>query len=162
MQPRCGQLPGQRLRTVYARCLWRGEEYFYISETTKQKQILKYKKDYIYALITHFIECIGNPSDYIQFEDIDQFVKFAHCVISINSDIAINQQLISFLLNLSIKYNRWPSMNGIACMLNILISKDPEHYRLFVFNQKSQLKEIALHLDSNNKFNEIITRLIAS
>lgn len=53
-------------------------------------------------------------------------------------------------------------MNGIACMLNILISKDPEHYRLFVFNQKSQLKEIALHLDSNNKFNEIITRLIAS
>ena len=124
--------------------------------------MLKYKKDYIYALITHFIECIGNPSDYIQFEDIDQFVKFAHCVISINSDIAINQQLISFLLNLSIKYNRWPSMNGIACMLNILISKDPEHYRLFVFNQKSQLKEIALHLDSNNKFNEIITRLIAS
>lgn len=45
--------------------------------------MLKYKKDYIYVLITHFIECISNPSDYIQFEDIDQFVKFAHCVISI-------------------------------------------------------------------------------
>ena len=123
--------------------------------------MLNYKKDYINILVTHFIKCIDAPSDYIQFGDIDQFVKFAQCAVSTNSDVAINQQLISFLLDLSITYNRWPSMNGIAQILNSLISKDPEHYQLFIFTHKSELKEIEPNLEADNKFNSEITRLIS-
>ena len=122
--------------------------------------MLTHKKDYINSLTSHFIECISNPSDYIQFSDIDQFVKFAKCIVDINLDIAVNQQLISFLINLSLNYNRWPAMNELALILNKLVSNDSQHYRMFIFNHRNQLREMRPNLNSNSLFNSEISLII--
>ena len=123
--------------------------------------MLKYKKDYINNLASHFIECISSTSDYIQFGDIDQFVKFGKCVVASNLDIATNQQLISFLIDLSVNYSRWPSMNGLAKILNAAVSSDPEHYRMFIFNHRDKLKEMQPNLNVDSKFNSEICLIIA-
>lgn len=111
--------------------------------------------------IYFFIECISSTSDYIQFGDIDQFVKFGKCVVASNLDIATNQQLISFLIDLSVNYSRWPSMNGLAKILNAAVSSDPEHYRMFIFNHRDKLKEMQPNLNVDSKFNSEICLIIA-
>ena len=124
-------------------------------------EMLKYKRDCINAIASHFMECIGNTSDYIQFDDIDQFVRFTKYIVSINNDIATNQQLLSFFLELSVTYNRWPSMNILSSILNEAVNTDLEHYRLFIYNHKSLLREIQPNLGVDYKFNSDISRIIA-
>lgn len=123
--------------------------------------MLQYKRDYINSIATHFIKCIDNPSDFIQFEDIDQFVKFVHCIVKCSTDVAISQQLISFMIDLSVSYNRWPSMNGLAVILNEQILNDPEHYRMFVYNHKEQLRDMQPNLSTESKFNSEISLVIS-
>lgn len=124
-------------------------------------EMLKCKRDCINAIASHFMECIGNTSDYIQFEDIDQFVRFTKYIVSINNDIATNQQLLSFFLELSVTYNRWPSMNILSSILNEAVNTDFEHYRLFIYNHKSLLREMQPNLGMDYKFNSDISRIIA-
>lgn len=123
--------------------------------------MLKYKRDFINTIAYHFMECIENTTDYIQFDDVDQFVRFTKHIISINKDIATNQQLLSFFIDLSVTYNRWPSMNIMSSILNEVVNTDPEHYKLFIYNHKSQLREMQPNLGVNNKFNSEISRIIA-
>lgn len=125
-------------------------------------EMLKYKRDIINTIASHFMECIANTTDYIQFDDIDDFVRFAKYIISVNKDISTNQQLLSFFINLSVAYNRWPSMNILSSILNEVVNTDPEHYRLFIYNHKSQLQEIQPNLGVDNKFNSDISRIIAN
>lgn len=123
--------------------------------------LLRYKKDHINSIASHFIECIDKSTDYLQFEDIDQFVRFTKCIISNNKDIATNQQLLSFFIDMAVACNRWPSMNMLATTLNELVDADPEHYRLFIFNHKSELREMQPNLSYENKFNSEISRIIS-
>ena len=123
--------------------------------------MLKYKRDFINTIAYHFMECIENTTDYIQFDDVDQFVRFTKHIISINKDIATNQQLLSFFIDLSVTYNRWPSMNILSSVLNEVVNTDPEHYKLFIYNNKSKLREMQPNLRVNNKFNSEISRIIA-
>lgn len=123
--------------------------------------MLKYKRDFINTIAYHFMECIENTTDYIQFDDVDQFVRFTKHIISINKDIATNQQLLSFFIDLAVTYNRWPSMNILSSVLNEVVNTDPEHYMLFIYNHKSQLREMQPNLGINNKFNGEISRIIA-
>lgn len=124
-------------------------------------EMLKYKRDSINSIANHFMECIDNTSDYIQFDDIDQFVRFTKYIISVNKDVATNQQLLSFFIGLSVNYNRWPSMNTLSSILNDVVNTDPEHYKLFIYNHKSQLREMQPNLGLDNKFNSEISRIIA-
>ncbi len=124
-------------------------------------EMLKHKRDCINTIANHFMECIGNTSDYIQFDDIDQFVRFTQYIISVNKDVATNQQLLSFFIDLSVNYNRWPSMNILSSILNNVVNADPEHYKLFIYNHKSQLREMQPNLGLNNNFNSEISRIIA-
>lgn len=39
-------------------------------------KVLTFKKDSIVSLSLHFIDCLSNPSDFIQFPDIDEFARF--------------------------------------------------------------------------------------
>lgn len=124
-------------------------------------EMLKHKRDCINTISNHFMECIGNTSDYIQFDDIDQFVRFTQYIISVNKDVATNQQLLSFFIDLSVNYNQWPSMSILSSILNDVVNADPEHYKLFIYNHKSQLREMQPNLGLNNNFNSEISRIIA-
>lgn len=124
-------------------------------------ELLKYKRDCINSIASHFMACIVNTSDYIQFDDIDQFVRFTKYIVSINNDIHTNQQLLSFFIELSVTYNRWPSMNILSSILNDAVNTDLENYRFFIYNHKSLLREIQPNLGVNHKFNSDISRIIA-
>lgn len=123
--------------------------------------MLKYKRDYINTISTHFLECIANATDYIQFGDIDEFVKLVECIVMVNKDTATNQQLLSYFIDLSIDYNRWPSMNRLASILNYVMQQDLEHYTLFVYNHKSQLCKMQENLKPDNKYSSEISRIIS-
>lgn len=122
---------------------------------------IRYKQSSLNVLITHFIECITNTTDYIQFGNIDSFVRFASVIITNNHDVALNQQLLTYLINLSIGYERWSSMQGLAKILNILIKKDVEHYRIFLIIHKSELLKMQPHLGYDSIFCNEIEQLIS-
>lgn len=121
---------------------------------------IHYKQNKLNILINNFVDSIAHATDYIQFEDIDSFVRFAGVLITYNHDVALNQQLLRYLIKLSIANNRWPSMQGLAIILNSLIKKDVEHYRIFVITHKSELLEMKPKLRSDSEFCNEIESLI--
>lgn len=125
------------------------------------KDMLTYKRNHLNSFATYFMECLVSPSDYIQFEDIDEFAKLTRCIVEINTDIAVNQQLLAFIINLTENYNRWPSMNILAGILNKAIRKYPKQYRLFIYNHKNELKDMIPNLTDNNRFNNEISQILS-
>lgn len=122
--------------------------------------VLKYKKDYLTILENNFILGLSNPSDYIQFGDIDEFTKFASCILKISEDTALNQQLLSLLIGIADGYNRWLSMERLASLLNSLIEKDEVHYKSFIYNHRKALKSFKEKL-KNNPFNSLISSILS-
>lgn len=123
-------------------------------------QVLTYNRDSIVALSLHFIDCIKNPSEFIQFGDIDEYARFTKILVNINTDESIKQNLILFLQNLSINYNRFPAMKVVASILNEQIDRDNERYKIFVMLQQKQLLEICQQLDTDSVFNDKIKALL--
>ena len=123
-------------------------------------QVLTYNRDSIVALSLHFIDCIKNPSEFIQFGDIDEYARFTKILVNINTDESIKQNLILFLQNLSINYNRFPAMKVVASILNEQIDRDNERYKIFVMLQQKQLLEICKQLDTDSVFNDKIKALL--
>lgn len=123
-------------------------------------QVLTYNRDSIVALSLHFIDCIKNPSEFIQFGDIDEYARFTKILVNINTDESIKQNLILFLQNLSINYNRFPAMKVVASILNEQIDRDNERYKIFVMLQQKQLLEICEQLNTDSVFNNKIKALL--
>ena len=121
--------------------------------------VLKNKRDYVSSLTAHFVENLSHPSDFIQFSDIDEFVKFADCILKVSQDTAINQQLLSQLILMANIYNRWPAMEGLAKILNNQIKSDPVHYRSFIYNHREDLREFKKQLH-NNPFDSDINSIL--
>lgn len=57
-------------------------------------QVLTYNRDSIVSLSLHFIDCIKNPSDFVQFDDIDEYARFTKILVNLNTDESIKQNLI--------------------------------------------------------------------
>lgn len=54
------------------------------------------------------------------------------------------------------------SMSILSSILNDVVNADPEHYKLFIYNHKSQLREMQPNpWGLNNNFNSEISRIIA-
>lgn len=94
-------------------------------------QVLMYNRDSIVALSLHFIDCMKNSSDFIQFDDIDEYARLTKILVKINTDESIKQSLILFLQNMSICYNRFSAMKDVASILNEQIDRDYERYKIF-------------------------------
>lgn len=122
--------------------------------------VLKYKKDYIHVLENNFIIGLSNHSDHIQFDDIDEFTKFASCILKVSDDIALNQQLLSLLIGIAEGYTRWPSMEMLGAMLNSQIEKDEIHYKPFIYHHRKALLTFKEEL-RNNPFNSQITSILS-
>lgn len=123
-------------------------------------QVLTYNRDSIVALSLHFIDCIKNPSEFIQFDDIDEYARFTKILVNINTDESIKQNLILFLQNMSINYNRFPAMKVVASILNEQIDRDYERYKIFVMLQRKSLLDICEQLDTDSVFNNKIKALL--
>lgn len=123
-------------------------------------QILIYNRDTIVALSLNFINCLSNPTDFVQFSDIDEFARFTRFLVDVNTDESIKQNLIEFMINMTIIYNRYPAMRIVANILNEQIEKDYTRYKVFVILQGSQLKNICEQLGDDSVFNEKIKALL--
>lgn len=123
-------------------------------------QVLMYNRDSIVALSLHFIDCMKNSSDFIQFDDIDEYARLTKILVNINTDESIKQNLILFLQNMSICYNRFSAMKDVASILNEQIDRDYERYKIFVMLQKKALQEICQRLNSDSDFNGKIRILL--
>ena len=123
-------------------------------------QVLMYNRDSIVALSLHYIDCIKNSSDFIQFDDIDEYARLTKILVKINTDESIKQSLILFLQNMSICYNRFSAMKEVASILNEQIDRDYERYKIFVMLHKKSLQEICQRLNSDSDFNGKIRILL--
>lgn len=123
-------------------------------------QVLMYNRDSIVALSLHFIDCMKNSSDFIQFDDIDEYARLTKILVKINTDESIKQSLILFLQNMSICYNRFSAMKDVASILNEQIDRDYERYKIFVMLQQKSLQEICQRLNSDSDFNGKIRILL--
>lgn len=123
-------------------------------------QVLTYNRDSIVALSLYFIDCMKNPSEFIQFDDIDEYARFTKILVNINTDESIKQSLILFLQNMSINYNRFPAMKVVASILNEQIDRDYERYKIFVILQQKPLLEICEQLNTDSMFNDKIKALL--
>lgn len=123
-------------------------------------QVLMYNRDSIVALSLHFIDCMKNSSDFIQFDDIDEYARLTKILVKINTDESIKQSLILFLQNMSICYNRFSAMKEVASILNEQIDRDYERYKIFVMLQQKSLQEICQRLNSDSDFNGKIRILL--
>lgn len=123
-------------------------------------QILIYNRDTIVALSLNFINCLSNPTDFVQFSDIDEFARFTRFLVDVNTDESIKQNLIEFMINMTINYSRYPAMRIVANILNEQIEKDYTRYKVFVMLEGSKLKNICGQLGGNSIFNEKIKALL--
>lgn len=123
-------------------------------------QILIYNRDTIVALSLNFINCLSNPTDFVQFSDIDEFARFTRFLVNVNTDESIKQNLIEFMINMTIIYSRYPAMRIVANILNEQIEKDYTRYKVFVILQGSQLKNICEQLGDDSVFNKKIKALL--
>lgn len=123
-------------------------------------QVLMYNRDSIVALSLHFIDCMKNSSDFIQFDDIDEYARLTKILVKINTDESIKLSLILFLQNMSICYNRFSAMKDVASILNEQIDRDYERYKIFVMLQQKSLQEICQRLNSDSDFNGKIRTLL--
>lgn len=123
-------------------------------------QVLMYNRDSIVALSLHFIDCMKNSSDFIQFDDIDEYARLTKILVNINTDESIKQSLILFLQNMSICYNRFSAMKDVASILNEQIDRDYERYKIFVMLQRKSLQDICQRLNSDSDFNDKIRILL--
>lgn len=128
--------------------------------TSELIQILTYNKDTIIALSLYFIDCLSNPSDYIQFSDIDEYAKFTKALVDVNTDKSIKQNLITFMIDMSISYCRYPAMKVVANILNEQIEKDYTRYKVFVMLHSHQLNSICMNLGGDSIFNNQIKALL--
>lgn len=123
-------------------------------------QVLTYNRDFIISLSLHFIDCIKNPSDFVQFNDIDEYARFTKILVNLNTDDSIKQDLILLMLNTAITFNRFTAMKVVANILNEQIDRDYERYKIFVMLQKKQLEIICESLNDNSEFNDKIKALL--
>lgn len=123
-------------------------------------RVIAYKRDSVIALSLHFIECLEKPTDYVQFDDIDEFAKFIKILFDFNDDEAVKQNLVSFLLNMSLDYHRWDAMKIVASILNEQMDKDVSHYKIYVMLKRKELRKICEELGSDSIFNEQIRALL--
>lgn len=123
-------------------------------------QILIYNRDTIVALSLNFINCLSYPTDFVQFSDIDEFARFTRFLVDVNTDESIKQNLIEFMINMTINYSRYPAMRIVANILNEQIEKDYTRYKVFVMLQGSKLKNICGQLGGDSIFNEKIKALL--
>ena len=123
-------------------------------------QVLTYNRDSIVSLSLHFIDCIKNPSDFVQFDDIDEYARFTKILVNLNTDESIKQSLIFFMLNTAITFNRFTAMKVVANILNEQIDRDYERYKIFVMLQKKQLESICESLNADSEFNDKIKALL--
>ena len=123
-------------------------------------QVLTYNRDFIVSLSLHFIDCIKNPSDFVQFNDIDEYARFTKILVNLNTDDSIKQDLILLMLNTAITFNRFTAMKVVANILNEQIDRDYERYKIFVMVQKKQLEIICESLNDNSEFNDKIKALL--
>ncbi len=123
-------------------------------------QVLTYNRYSIVALSLHFIDCINNPSEFIQFDDIDEYARFTKILVNLNTDESIKQNLILFMLNTAITFNRFPAKKIVANILNEQIDRDYERYKIFVMLQKKQLQGICESLGTDSEFNDKIKALL--
>lgn len=123
-------------------------------------QILIYNRDTIVALSLNFINCLSYPTDFVQFSDIDEFARFTRFLVDVNTDESIKQNLIEFMISMTINYSRYPAMRIVANILNEQIEKDYTRYKVFVMLQGSKLKNICGQLGGDSIFNEKIKALL--
>ena len=123
-------------------------------------QVLSYNRDSVVALSLNFIDCLSNPSEYIQFSDIDEYARFTKILVNVNTDESIKQNLIEFILDMAVYNNRYPAMKTVASILNEQIDKNYERYKIFVMLQKEQLQSICDSLNTDSVFNDKIRPLL--
>lgn len=123
-------------------------------------KVLTYNRDSIVAMSLHFIDSLSNPSEYIQFRDIDEYARFTKLLVDVNTDESIKQNLILFMLRMSINYNRFSAMKIVASIMNEQIDKDYSRYKIFVMLHQKMLLQICEQLDTNSDFNNKIKPLL--
>ena len=122
--------------------------------------VLIYNRDTIVVLSLYFINCLSKPTDFVQFSDIDEFARFTRFLVDVNTDESIKQNLIEFMINMTIIYSRYPAMRIVANILNEQIEKDYTRYKVFIMLQVAQLKNICGQLGGDSIFNEKIKALL--
>lgn len=124
------------------------------------KSVFLYKREYLNDFAGHFIECLADPSDSVQFSDIDQFARVLKVLVDLINDIAIKQNLIQFLAKISIDYNRYPAMEILAEIVNGLSEEEFKSMRVFFIMNKNYFNQIMESLGRDNIFDIRISKLL--
>lgn len=86
--------------------------------------------------------------------------NFTKLLVDVNTDESIKQNLILFMLRMSINYNRFSAMKIVASIMNEQIDKDYSRYKIFVMLHQKMLLQVCEQLDTNSDFNDKIKTLL--
>jgi hypothetical protein len=102
--------------------------------------ILKYKAGEISNLIHLLLTTHQNDNSYwIQFEDVDVLVNRARILMQTTKVLQEKQDLLEFAINLSVGFNRWPSMQIVVGMLHDLTEEETKSIASFLTVNKDNI-----------------------
>lgn len=104
--------------------------------------MLEYKRHLIGVLANHFMACILEPSEYVQFDDVDKYAKFSKAIITVCTDNAVNQNVLTFLITLSLRYNRYPAMEIVGEIFNAFSDAAISDWSLYIKLHQEEFTKI--------------------
>ena len=121
--------------------------------------ILKHKSNEISNLIHLLLSVYQNNSNYwLQFEDVDVLVSRARMLMRATKVLQEKQNLLEFAINLSVEFNRWPSMQIVVGMLQDLNEEEIKSLVSFFTTHKEYINTIKDSL--SNPLPELVKKII--
>ena len=114
-----------------------------ILKSDRFELMLKYKSKEVSNLIHLLLTTHQNDSNYwIQFEDVDVLVNRALLLMQKTTVLQEKQDLLEFSIQLSVGFNRWPSMQIVVNMLHDLTEEEVKSIALFFTTNKDNMNTI--------------------
>lgn len=125
----------------------------------EMKSMLEYKRHLIGVLANHFMACILEPSEYVQFPHVDEYAKFSKAIILVCTDNAVKQNVLFFLVKLSLIYNRYPAMEIVGEICNAFSDEAISDWSLFIKLHQKEFAQIIKSL-GHSPFDNRISALL--
>ncbi len=131
---------------MYHYLTWIGKDNRTMVDTLKKlsdnnlRLIFQKKQDQISELVNYFDRSIRECTNWIQFEDVEEFARLAHVMIPFCDTALAKQKLIELSIDFAKDYNRYAAMTTVGRILGELTEKDVNQLYPFLSKRADDLK----------------------
>lgn len=118
------------------------------------------KKEELSSFVDYFDESIRNCVSWIQFDDIDDFVKTASVLIPLCDNMLDKQKMLEFCIDYAHNYTRWPAMAKVGEILEGLSENEIKNMYPFLMTKKEELKDFSKCFGEKIKLHRSVEALI--